>query len=1084
MAQRLANLPREKRELLVKLLANKARTIQPRAPETQVPLTYGQERLWVLDQIAGENAVYNECNFMRFPFEINVDIFRRAVNEVVRRHESLRTVIDVRDGEPFQRIMPSLRLDLPLTDLRRLPADERESEAFRLAVEEGRVHVDLTEGPLVRGSLFRIGDSDFLFALVQHHIISDGWSFGVMAGEISILYWSFLMEKPSPLAPLKIQYPDFAVWQRRILNDRSFASQLDYWRSELAHLPVLDLPSDRQRPRQFTFRGARYPLEVPYTSYTSLLKLCQQEQVTPQMLLLAVFDVMLQRYSGQDDIAVITPVTGRNRTELEPLIGFLINSLVIRTDLSGDPTFVELLARVREKSLKAYANQDVSFERLIEELNPVRDKSRNPVAQVAFQIFQPPRTPDFDPQYVFPFSALDTGFSKFDLTVQLILWKESLAGFIEYYADLYDASQIERMSGHFCRLLESALSNPHQPISELAMLSQDEQRQQLIEWNDTTTDYPRDSNIAEVFQQQAATHLDQIAVLFEDRSFSYRELDNNANLLAKQLIALGVRKGETVGLLMERCLEFSVAFLGIAKAGCVSVPLDPGYPSERLSYMIEDCGAKVLVTSRSLLELAKSLTKQALIVEEIVEGVSSTDPVSLAIEPDAVACLMYTSGTTGKPKGVAITHRNIVRLVKSIRYVSITDSDVIAQMGPINFDASLFEIWGGLLNGATVAVYSPGAPSLSELGAFIRTSKITLLFITTALFRQMIESNAADLRSVRQLITGGEVMPPALASAAFKTLPRTRLFNAYGPTECTTFSSIYPMTNLAEIGDNVPIGRPIENTTIYILDRETNLLPVGVVGEICIGGDGVANGYWNRPEITARSFITDPFTADGRLYRTGDLGKYRADGNILFLGRSDRQIKLSGHRIELAEVETNIAAHPAVTGVAAVITGNDDEKRLTAFLQLLPESELTYSDLRAFLSVTLPTYMIPSHIEVVEQLPLTANGKVDYTALSKRVRPLVPARDEYVAPQTRVEHLLVDLWHKVLAAERVGVTDNFFDLGGQSLVATRLLSRVRETFKTNITMGQFFDNPTVAGLAALVSANGESAISQGMSAPS
>jgi amino acid adenylation domain-containing protein len=1083
ISQRLASLPREQRELLIKRLEAKTKTIQPRQPGERIPLTYGQERLWLVDQIAEQNPAYNESNFIRFPYAIDVSLFRQAINEVIRRHESLRTIIDVSDGELSQKVLPSLVLNLPLVDLRRFPIEMRESEALRLAAEEGRAAVSLTEGPLLRGSLYRLADNDYLFALMLHHIICDGWSIGVLAVELSTLYWSFLGDKPSPLLPLKIQYPDFAIWQRRSLNDQVLAAQLDYWRNELAGVLTLDLPGDRPRPRQFTYRGGRCPVEIPKTVYASLRKFCEREDVTPQILLLAVFNILLHRYSGQDDIAVITPVAGRNRKELEPLIGFFVNSLVVRTDLSGNPSFAELLARVRKKSVNAFANQDVPFERLIEELKPVRDKSRNPIAQVAFQIFQPPSVPDLDPKYVFPFTPVETGISKFDLTLQLILSKESLQGHIEYYADLYPAAQIERLRDHFCRLLESAIKDRGQRISELATLSSDEERQQLVDWNGTEAEYPRDSNIPAVFKTQTAARPDQIAVRYEDRSLTYARLDQHTSSLAEQLIALGVRKGETVGLLMDRSLEFPVALLGITKAGGISVPLDPAYPIERQSHLIENSGANILVTSRTLLERASSVAKQVLVAEDVVEQAISKEHVSVAIEPDDVACLMYTSGATGGPKGVAITHRNILRLARGISAVSITDKDVVAQIGAISRDASLFEIWGALLNGATVAVYPAGKPSLNDLGAFIRNSEISTLLIAPSLFRQMMESKAADLRSVRRLIMGGGVMPLALASTAFKNLPRTKLFNAYGPTECTTLAVIYPLTSIAAVGDSVPIGRPVENTTIYILNEHTNLLPVGAVGEICIGGDGVAKGYWNQPQLTARNFVADPFSG-GRMYRTGDLGKYRADGNILFLGRRDRQVKLSGYKIDLGELETAVATHSAVAAVAVVLTGVDDETRLTAFVELVPGSTLTYAQLREFLSAKLPGYMIPSHLEILEELPRSVNGDVDYVALSQRPRSADVAREEDVAPRTRAEHLLVELWQEILAAERVRVTDNFFDLGGHSLVATRLLSRVRETFQTEVTMGQFFDNPTVAGLAAIVSSNGKPSSRAGTSAPS
>lgn len=1072
ISQRLADLPPDKRERLRKVLETRVKTIQPRNPAARVPLTFGQQRIWILDQLVPGTPAYNESNYIRLRYALDVDVFRRAVNESIRRHEALRTVIEVVDAEPTQHIKPSFGLEIPLVDLRQLAPEAREQEALRLAAEQAQTPFNLTAGPLIRASLYRLDTEDFLFGLTMHHIVCDGWSMGVLAVELSILYWSFVSGKPSPLPELKIQYPDFAIWQRHALSDRVLRPQLNYWRAQLTKLTTLQLPTDRFRPAQFSFRGARSPISIPRTLFHSLLKLCEREEVTLQILVLTVFYVLLHRYSGQNDIAVGTPVAGRNRKELEPLIGFFVNTLVMRADMSGNPRFVDLLASVRTMSFAAYANQDVPFELLIEELQPVRDESRNPLVQVAFQIFQPPSVPGLNPEHVFPFTPVDAGITKFDLTLQLILAKDDLRGHIEYCVDLYDALRIERMGAHFRRLLESIVADISQPISRLKILSEEEERRLLVEWNATQTEYPRDSNIPEVFETQSRTTPEHIAVRLDSKCLTYCELDEQADRVAARLLALGTKTGDTVGLLMERCLEFPVALLGVAKSGAISVPLDPTYPIDRLSYLISDSGTNTVVTKACFQKILAGLTEQTIIVEDVLAGAEAITKVGVKIAPTDVATLMYTSGTTGKPKGVAVTHRNILRLVKGVKYVTLSEAEVVAQIAPVTFDASTFEIWGSLLNGATMVVYPAGIPSLDELGAFIKDSEITLLFITTCLFRQVMDSNAGDFKSVRKLITGGEVMPLALAKAALKNLPRTQVFNAYGPTECTTFASIYPITSMETISNNVPIGKPIENTTMFILDNYGDPVPTGTPGEIYIGGEGVAKGYWKQPEMTAENFLPDPFSNDpgGRVYRTGDIGSYREDGNILFLGRRDRQIKLSGYRIELAEVEATIARHPDVTGIAVVLTG-EEEKRMTAFAELLQGCQLTYVGLREFLSELLPTYMIPSHLEVMDKLPLTPSGKVDYEVLTQRTRTLVSAQDKYVSPRNATEELLVRLWEEILHAERIGVTDNFFDLGGQSLVATRLLSRVREAFQTELTMRQFFDNPTISGLAALLSQN-------------
>jgi aspartate racemase len=539
--------------------------------------------------------------------------------------------------------------------------------------------------------------------------------------------------------------------------------------------------------------------------------------------------------------------------------------------------------------------------------------------------------------------------------------------------------------------------------------------------------------------------------------------------MAGKLLDHGIGRGDAVGVLMERGLECPVALLGIAQCGALSVPLDPNSPAERLSYLIADSGARLVVTTAGFQDMLAGPGAEMLLMEDALAGTGRTGRPAGGIEAADAVCLLYTSGTTGKPKGVALTHRNILRVVKDVRYAHLGGDNVIPQLAATTFDASAFELWGALLNGATLVVYPPGAPSLDELGAFIKEAGVTLLFITTSLFRQMIERNAEDLRLVRQLITGGEVMPADVIKAAWKALPRTRIIHAYGPTECGVFATTYPITNTESINDNVPIGRPIENTTVFILDGYGNPVPVGVPGEIHIGGEGVAQGYWNRPGMTAASFVPDPFSGKpgGRMYRTGDVGKYREDGNILFLGRSDRQVKLSGYRIELTEVEAALATHPDVSGAAVILTQNGD-KRLTAFVELSPDRHLTFAELRQYLSKLLPHYMIPTQLEVLDVLPLTSSKKVDYQALSRLGSSPVTGQARHVPPRSAVEKVIAGIWQETLGAEGIGVTDNFFDLGGQSLIATRVLSRVREKLQAEVSMRQFFDAPTVGGMAALI----------------
>jgi amino acid adenylation domain-containing protein len=1070
LIKRLAGLPPAKKEALKRLLREKVvrgQDLKPRVPGERVPLAYGQRRLWLLDQLSPENPAYNETNSLRFRVPLNLEVFRRAVNEIVRRHESLRTSVQVIDGVPVQSIAQLLSINIPLADLRHMSPADREAEALKSAVEQSRVAFDLSEGPLLRGSVYRLDTADFLFVLTMHHMICDGWSMGVFMVELVALYWSFLAGKPSPLPELQIQLGDYAVWQHRNLSPNSQNQQLTYWREQLRDLPILQLPTDRPRPAEFTYRGARQPVKIAGDAYASLTRLAERQNVTLFTVLFAVFGVLLHRYTEQEDIPIGAPSAGRSRKELEPLIGFLVNTFVMRLQIPGNATFLEVLENVRRTTIEAYANQDVPFDRLVEELQPKRDKSRNPLFQVMFQLFTRPSAPGLKKDLLLPFLPVDSGSSKFDLSAELIWTEDAIQGQIEYNTDLFDAGRIERMVAHFYRLIESVTADPTRRISDLAILTPEEENQLVVEWNNTSVPYPRDQTIPGVFLEQMARTPDAPAVRFEGQTLSYRELHQRAESVAAELNSRGIRPGNLVGLHLERSLELPAALLGILMAGAAYVPLDPGYPRERIAYLVADSGVRgILTTTNKAADLAGF--EGAVITMDDLTG-SPPDVAGSTATPSAtdVAYVMYTSGTTGDPKGVAVTHRNILRLVKNVRYVNFDANQTVLQFAPISFDASTFEVWGCLLNGGTLAIHPPGVPSLEELGAFIKAEKISLLFLTTSLFGQMIEHCAADLRGVEQIVTGGEQLFVSVAKAAWKALPRSRIVNGYGPTECTTFACTYTVARPEALGHTVPIGRPIENTTAYILDHCGNLMPIGMPGELYIGGDGVAARYCQRPELTEERFVRDPFVPDGRLYRTGDVACYREDGNILFLGRRDRQVKLSGYRIELSEVESTIVSHPNVCGAAVVLTGTE-QKRLRAFYETHGGRTLSPAALRSYLSQQLPPYMVPSQLEAVDQLPLTPNGKVDFDALSCRELRDAGQRETFVPAKNPTEQRLREIWSELLQAERVGVRDNFFELGGHSLLATRLLSRIRNAFEVQITMQEFFDRPTIEDLAELL----------------
>jgi aspartate racemase len=1068
LAQRLAQLPADKRKALHTLLESKStavKSIPRRKPGERIPLTYGQQRLWIIEQFLAGSTPYNQTNFIRLPFEVNVEVFRRALNEIVRRHEVLRSTIVITDDIPCQQVSPSLTLEIPVIDLRRLGLGNTEAEALRLAADEAGRRFDLQTEPPIRAFLYRLDEASYLLVLIIHHIACDGWSMGVLAVELSVLYWSYVLNRPSPLPELPIQYGDFAVWQHKSINDEVLRPQLAYWRNQLSGLPMLDLPIDHPRPARFTFRGERQDIVIGGELFRSLVRLSEEHGVTMHITLLAALFVLLHRYSQQNDFAIGVPTAGRNRVELEPLVGFFVNTLVMRADLSGNPNFSEVLSRVRETSVAAYANADVPFERLVEELQPTRDPSRNPLIQVIFQLFQPPSRAGIQREHIFSFFPVPSGGSKFDLAFELVLHPEEARGFVEYNIDLFDSERIAQLVDHWKRLLENIARDRGRPIGKLDLIAQEDRHRILEDWNATKADYPRDSNVAAEFLREAGTRSDSVATEFGESRITYGELRDRAQAIASELNRRGVKKGDAVGLLLQRSLDLPAAILGIFLVGAFYVPLDPEYPAERLSYLLADSGANHVVTTAALRERHSRLANEFLVTDEITVANSVSIP---EMDATQTACLLYTSGTTGRPKGVSVTHRNILRLVKNTRYVRLAPDDRVLQFAPVTFDASLFEIWGCLLNGGTLAIYPTGTPLIEDLATFIRGSGITTLFLTTALFRRVVEDSVRELRHVRQILTGGEVMPIEVMRAAWTHLPRSRILHVYGPTECVTFSTCYEITGLDALKTSVPIGRPVENTTAYIVDGDMNPVPVGIPGELLIGGDAVSTGYWQQPEATARSFIANPF-AEGTVYRTGDWARYRADGNIEFLGRKDRQIKLNGYRIELEEVEAAIVSCPGVSAAALKVqTADGADAHLVAFVEPSPGSLIESGVIRKHLQTILPRFMLPSRIEVMPKLPLTATGKVDAFALSRWSPQPQGSEEEITAPRTAVEKLLSDIWKMILHLDTVTIESDFFALGGQSLIATRLLSRVRDLFQVPIRMSEFFEAPTIRGLAALV----------------
>jgi amino acid adenylation domain-containing protein len=1085
LSKAISSLPPEKRALL-------ARTLKERGSQFNTfPLSYAQQRLWFLDQLTPGSPVYNIPAAVQFTGSLDAQALERCFDEITRRHEILRTTFTTVDGNPAQIVGRHRPGRLRLVDLSELPPDEREAQVSQLAVEESQRPFDLTSGPLLRVTLYRMGADKHVLLLVTHHIISDGWSTGVLIREVAALYQAFLRGKPSPLADLPIQYADYARWQRKHLQGERLESLLDYWKRRLEGCPhLLDLPTDRPRPAVASFRGA-HQLVAPSRKFSDAVKaLGQQERATPFMTLLAALQTLLYRYIGQEDICVGTPVTGRNRGETEGLIGFFVNTLVIRTDLSGDPSFRELLGRVRESALGAYAHQELPFETLVEKLQPERSMSHTPIFQVSFT-YKNGFTEALElPGLTLRRVELEHQTTKFDLAVGATETPAGLSLSVGYNTDLFNDDTIARLLGHYRILLKGAIADPDQRVSDMPLSTEVERRRLLSEWNDTVSGYPRDKCVPELFEAQVERRPDAIALVVEEEQLTYRELNRRANQLAAYLGKLGVGLEMPVGFCLERSLEMVVGILGILKSGGTYVPLDPTYPRERLAFMLEDTRTPVLLVQQRLIEHLPEQEARVVRIDadwELIARENDANPASGATA-DHLAYVIYTSGSTGRPKGIAIPHRAINRLVFNTNYIEIAPEDRMALASNSAFDAATFELWGALLRGARlVGIGREVALSPRDLAAEIEAQGISVMFLTTALFNQIAREVPAAFGSMRRLLFGGEAVDLNLVKEVLKDKPPARLLHVYGPTESTTFTTWYPVQELPGGAATVPIGRPLANTQVYLLDRNLQPAPVGIAGELYIGGDGLAWGYFNRPELTAEKFIPNPFRGKGggRLYGTGDLGRYWPTGEIEFLGRLDHQVKIRGFRIELAEIEAVLAQHPAVREAAVLVReGMAGEKRLVAYVALDSGGAPTGVELRSYLRQKLPEYMTPSVFVELDALPLTPNGKVDRGALpapdhANLARPELAG--VYVAPRTMVEETLAGIWSKVLGVTQVGAHDSFFDLGGHSLLATQAISRVREAFRLELPLRSLFEAPTVAGLAERVEAAMRAA--QGLQAP-
>jgi amino acid adenylation domain-containing protein len=915
-------------------------TKQTAAKVRSFPLSFAQERLWFLDRLLPGNPLYNiNCDW-RFTYPVDVDILRESLNEMVRRHESLRTTFSSVDGEPVQIVAPSLKLTLPIVDLRKLPEPQREAEALRLATEEAQRPFDLERGPLVRTTLLRMRDEEYIFLLTMHHIISDGWSLGLFWRELSAIWAAFENGEPSPLPDLSYQYTDFAVRQRNRLTGEVLESQLSYWKKQLANLSVLQLPTDRPRPPVRTAHGSAHQVTLAPSLPAALKALSQQEGVTLFMTLLAAFQTLLFRYCGQDDIAVGTFIANRNRAETEALIGFFVNTLVLRTDFSGHLSFRDVLRQVRRTTLDAYAHQDLPFAKLVQELQPERDPSRNPLFQVAFQFLNIPSLSQDDSDSVSPMLNVQRGTAIFDLTFSIWESAEGLAGEIEYDSDLFHADTMERLAAHYQNILAGIVEDPDRRVHDLPMLSDSERHQVVVDWNATTTDYPREESIVSLFEAQVARSPEATALVCEGKELSYQELNRRANQLGRYLLTLGVQPETRVGICMNRSIEMVVGLLAILKAGGAYVPLDPAYPKDRLAYMMNDAGLEVLLTQGPLVQRLPEHGARIVSLDRWSAAPGErAENLAVKVTPDTLAYMIYTSGSTGRPKGVLAPHRGAInRFVWMWKTYPFETREVCCARTSLSFVDSVWEIFGPLLSGIRTAIIpEEKLQDVFQLVTTLADGHVTRLVLVPSLLLAMLESHdnlGKELPDMKYWITSGEALAADLCQRFRESVPHGVLINLYGSSEVAGDVTCFD-TRTAAPPHCIPIGRPIANTQTYIVDRHLQPVPVGIPGELLVGGDGLVRGYHDRPELTAEKFIPNPFInqAGARLYKTGDLTRYLPDGNVEFLGRMDQQVKIRGFRIELGEVEAVLSQHPSVQQVAVVAReDNLGELRLSAYI--------------------------------------------------------------------------------------------------------------------------------------------------------
>ncbi len=1088
LENKLASLSSEQRAALAKRLKNKQGksgqspcrdSIPQRQRSEDTPLSHAQQRLWFLDQMDPGSPLYNLHLTLDLKGSLDTIALQKSLDVIIERHESLRTIFRTENNLTIQKVLPEHRLHIKISDLSHLPPWEREKQARSVIIDEASIPFDLSDRPPLRASLLKLEKDHHVFFIIIHHIIVDGWSLGIFQEELEKLYDGFCRNTVPGLPDLPIQYTDFSLWQREYLQDHMIERQFNYWREKMSGAaPLLDLPSDKPRPAVKTINGARQSVFIDDMLTRKLNELCRKEQVTLYMVLLSAYQILLHRYSGKDDIIVGSPIAGRIRPEFENLIGFFVNALIMRTDLSGNPSFLELLKRVQKTALEAYDNQDIPFEKLVEKLKPQRNLSYSPIYQVAFAFQNMHIKPIRLRRLSVSTLEIDRGTAAFDLSLFVLNTERGLKVMMEYNTDLFEHQTAERMLGHYLVLLNAIVETPGESIGKLPLLKKDERETMLSRWNQTQADYPRDKSLVALFQEQAGIATSKIAVANEEGGYTYGQLNEMANQLARHLIAQGGRPGEIIGLCLDRSIEMFVGMLGILKTGAAYLPLDPDYPRERLKFMARDCNVSRVVTLEKHRDITSGFhTKTISLDMEWHEiAIQPGDNLDININPGDLCYVIYTSGSTGMPKGVLIEHGNIVHSTCARMDYYPDPVERFILLSSFSFDSSVAGIFWTLCQGGTLVLPGQGdEKDLHKIATLIHHHQPSHMLCLPSVHGLLLDTaSPGQLSSLRTVIVAGETCPVSLVQKHAEKLPHSRLYNEYGPTEGTVWSTVYSVDLQNPPRHHIPIGKPIQNVQAYILDKNLQAVPIGVTGELHIAGEGLARGYLNNDVYNRTKFIRLPLHEGGRktrLYKTGDLARYLPDGNIVYMGRTDAQVKLRGYRIELGEIESAIATHPKVRETAVIVREDrPGDKRLTAYIAPRQGTQPNQGMIRAYLEEKLPAYMIPSTFVFIDGFKLTPNGKVDKNALPEPHDISPEHEEQYIAPRNNTESILEEIWAETLGLEKVGAKDNFFNLGGHSLLGVSLLNNVEKNFGKRLPISSLFKAPTIEGMARLLDA--------------